>query len=162
MFEKTWLRLKEHPKRDKILMGLGVIALTVASLWLSQGPGREEDHGPGSDEIGTVIPMGQLVIPLELANAQTLASLVHQHAVIDVYLPKTTKPVIENLKIIKLAHEGGPLFGALVPQKDAGRLQDLFSKPTLRAAVRPDNSGSTVIHALSMGRSLVETFAVED
>ena len=162
MFEKIWLRLKENPSREKWIMGGVFVVLLFLSLWVSQSPQADTLSKSEGDEIGTQIPMGFVVLPLELANTKTLGPMIHRHAVIDVFLPRQNRPVSESLKIIKLENDSGPLFGALVPQKSAGSLQELFSRPTLRGAVRPDQSGKTIVHELGTGSPLLMEIRTED
>ena len=62
---------------------LGVVILGVmVSLWLAT-PGASNPDQPF--DLSLVIPKGFLVIPIELANAKSLAALVNQNGVVDVF-----------------------------------------------------------------------------
>ena len=141
------VHLKTFLKKENIFI-LGAILLTIIlSLWIfstSSSPGLAQ--GTEEADIGLVIPSGQLIVPLELANASALNALVSRNAVIDVFKPGESGPMVEGLRIIKLNAGEGPLFGALVPERLAGSLQNIFSNPKLRGAIRATKSGPTEFH----------------
>lgn len=157
MFRRLLERLKQYP-REKWLMPAVVTLSVVTALWVA---GRDNGH-PGGDgtELSTSIPKGFLVVPLELMNASSLSSLVSKNAVLDIFDPSTDKAVVENLRVIKLSAGDGPLFGALVPDAMAGRLQEVFSRPKLRGAVRTLNAGPTSFHLNTSSKPLLTEVSV--
>jgi hypothetical protein len=137
-------KLEERFGRERLLMGSLVILAVVIALWVCEFNSTPQNGE--SQELGVMIPAGQLVVPIELANANALANLVAKMAVVDLFTAGQVKPLVEGLRILKLSGGDGPLFGALVPQKMAGYLQDAFSKPKLRAAIKASSSGPTQFH----------------
>jgi len=119
-----------------------VILTVICSLWLAHSNPPDEPL----QEIGVSIPSGQLIVPLELANAQALSGLITRNAIIDVFKSGETEPLVESLRVLKLSSGEGPLFGALVPENLAGSLQDVFSSSKLRGAIKTNMSGATQFH----------------
>lgn len=131
---------QEH--KEKIFVFLALVLTVLTALFLSS-PKKTERDVP---ELGQIIPKGFLVVPLELANAESLSHMIQQNGIINVYSQGLKNPLVENLKILKLNNGIGPLFGALVPQKMATRLQEELSKEGLRGALCPLSENSLKIH----------------
>lgn len=142
---KQWLAKANAKENMKFI--LPFVAAVFLTLWIFFD-NKPKDAQPQDvvTEIGVVIPKGFLVVPLQLNNATTLDSLVQRNAIVDLFQPGQRVAVVENLRILKLSAGEGPAFGALVPDKMAGAVQDLFSRPNLRAAIRTMNSGPTQFH----------------
>jgi hypothetical protein len=128
--------------KERVLIFVAVILTIICTLWIAHSTPQEE----GPSELGVSIPPGQLVVPIELANASALNSLVMRTAVIDVFKPGEQSPLVEGLRVLKLSSGEGPLFGALVPEKVAGSLQEIFSNAKLRAAIRTSHTGPAQFH----------------
>ncbi len=145
MLKKLREKLIGQPK-EKWLLALALVGTVIMSLWIIQGGQPEASNE--SNELGLTIPKGFLIVPLELANARAIDGMISHNGIVDVFLSKQNKPMVENLRIVKLESGEGALFGALVPEKNAGLYQEYFSRPHLRAAVRTLNSGPTKFNGL--------------
>jgi len=135
-------KLIERYGKERIAICGVVILVIIVTLWIAQWSPTEDP----STELGLSIPVGQLVVPLELANSAALNGLVNRTAVVDLFTPGDKNPFVESLRILKLSNGDGTLFGALVPEKLAGQLQDAFSKSKLRAAIRATQAAPTQFH----------------
>jgi hypothetical protein len=157
VYEKLRLQLREYP-REKIIFASVVVLTILLALWIAE---REPvKDGDANAEMSLNIPKGMLVVPLELANGNALSALVSHAAIVDVFQSGEKRALVENLRIIKLNAGEGPLFGALVPEKVAGGLQEIFSHPKLKAAIRTLNSGATLFHLNSPGKPLLSEVPV--
>jgi hypothetical protein len=143
-------------KDSRFKFALPFIAAVLLTLWIVAD--RKPEAAPQEDvvtEIGVVIPKGFLIVPLQLSNEATMDSLVQRHAIVDLFLPGQRIALVENLRIMKLSAGVGPAFGALVPEQIAGRVQDVFSRPNLRAAIRTMNAGPAKFHFKSSSKQLL-------
>jgi hypothetical protein len=138
-------------KERSIILGIIIVGVII-SLWLASNSQSNPDQPM---DFGLVIPKGFLIIPLELANAKALSSLVNQNAIVDVFMQGQNQALVENLRIIKLNAGEGPLFGGLVPENMAGQIQDLFSRPRLTAALRTATAGPTRFHLYQKSKTLL-------
>ncbi|MDZ4676103.1 MAG: hypothetical protein SGI74_01230 [Oligoflexia bacterium] len=140
---------------------LGTLILTVLmSLWIGQKPVAQAEQE--TTEVSVLIPKGFLMIPLQLANGDSIASLIHRNAVIDVFKAGQKIALAQNLRVLKLPQEDGALFGALVPSDIAGTLQEIFSSPKLRGAIRTLNSGVTKFSIPKPRSSLLTEIHVDE
>jgi hypothetical protein len=159
MYRQLFERVRAKLTKEHGLLA-GAIILTVSmSMWINQ---RTPQNDGGPVELGTVIPKGFLMIPLELANRNSLAGLITHNAVIDVFQPGQTVALAENLRVLKLQQEEGVLFGALVPAEMAGPLQEVFGRPKLKGAMRTMDAGPTKFHIPKSNHSLVTEISVEE
>jgi hypothetical protein len=150
MLKKLQLKLRGQYQEDKILTLLALALIVVSCIWALCSPGKHaNENTEGLSELGTTIPKGFSIVPIELANAQGLSGLITKNAVVDVFLAKQNIPLLENLRILKLSAGEGPLFGALVPEKTLGQAQELLSHQGLRGVLKPSNSGPTRFHLQS-------------
>ena len=155
-------RLRElikNQQKEKFLVPVVVTVAILLAMWVAEKDSPKESDSEIS-ELSTTIPKGMLVVPLELANGSALSALISRNAIVDIFQAGEHRPLVENLRIIKLNAGDGPLFGALVPEKLAGGLQDAFSHPKLKAAIRTLNSGPTSYHLKDSSRSLLTEIAV--
>ena len=160
MFKKLYEKLIGQSK-EKWIMAVSLILTVIISLWILQG-GNPSYNDAEPTELGVTIPRGFLIVPLELANAASINTMISRNGVIDVFAPKQNRPVVENLRVIKLNAGEGPLFGALVPDKNAGLYQDYFSRPHLRAAVRTLDTGPTKFHGFNGSKDQLTLVEVKE
>jgi len=87
-----------HLFRDKSLKLYAIgLAFLVAVVVISQAGSKEKSGvvSTGKDAIDspdTVIPKGFVLVPIELQNAESLAAMVDQYAIVDLYsVPRTNE-----------------------------------------------------------------------
>lgn len=140
---------KLNIKTDRALLiafvALGIVVLLFEILPSSSTNSSEDvTSEPESFDVDTMIPAGHLLIPLELSNAESLASLTGQFSVIDLYVSgekgKKGYKIASAVKLLRaplnpqqfavlvredesskiVAHEG-PFFAALKNRNEAGK-----------------------------------------
>lgn len=148
-------------EKQKIILLCTLSFIVLALLWVFQkdtpnnaAPAKEEK------EFGAVIPQGQSVIPLTLENAKTMAMMIENHGVIDVFLKGQI--LARNLKVIKLSNEELVTFGALVPDKIAGTLQVLFGTQNLRGALKKHLNKTSEFFIPQRTNASVTTYVTEE
>jgi hypothetical protein len=163
MIDRLRKKLNSFQAKDRMLLPIAILALVLMALWIFQADRRpDESETAQQEEFGVTIPRGFLLLPLELANAASVSSMIHRRGVVDVFLGRQSSAIAANLRVIKLQAENGALFGALVPETRAAVLQDLFSRRGLRAAVKTTQAGPTTFRVKSPGRSLLTEIPVQD
>lgn len=116
--------------KDKILLAafvaLGVIALVIELL--TSGSGDSDKNTETASEnyaVDTMIPAGYLLIPLELSNAESLASLSGSFSVIDLYASsekgKKGFKVASGVKLLR-APLNPQQFAVLVKEEESSRI----------------------------------------
>jgi len=162
MREKLLGKLKSL-SREQLIILVATLFAVIATLWaLSSGtsstrPTKEEG------EVGLVVPKDFVVMPLELKNGQALSTLISTTAVVDLYQAGEKHAFIENLKIFKLDAGEGPLFGALVPEAMSGQVSEIFSRPSLMAALRKASSSPTRLRQRTqLARPVLVTVPIEE
>jgi hypothetical protein len=134
-------------KEDKTLLyafiALGVVALLMEVL---SSPSHKETEPVASEsfDVDTMIPAGYILIPIQLSNAESLASLTGQFAVVDLYAvgekgrkgfkvasavkllraplnPQQFAVLIREQESSKLVTMEGPFFAALKSRSDRSR-----------------------------------------
>jgi hypothetical protein len=139
-----WTQIETKFGRERAIIGASVLCAIILALWIAHSEpieGKTE-----AEELGVVIPKGQLIVPLEMANSAALNGLITRTAVIDLFKAGEPIALVEGLRVLKLSAGEGPLFGALIPEKMAGQLQDIFANPKLRGAIKTNLSGPTQFH----------------
>lgn len=116
-------------KIDKVLL-IAFVALGMAVLvleLLSGSPHHEEAvAGPSENfEVDTMIPAGHMLIPLELSNAESLASLSGKFSLVDLYAAgekgKKGFKIASGVKLLR-APLNPQQFAVLVREEDSGRI----------------------------------------
>jgi hypothetical protein len=147
VFKKLQLKIKLLKyQKDKLLLYSSVALTVIFCIWAFNSTPPTKDLTSEATEMGTAIPKGFSIIPLELANAPGLSALITKNGIIDVYRSKSPRPLIENLRVIKLSAGEGPLFGALIPEDLLGRVQDSLTHRGLRGVLKSVGSGMTKLH----------------
>ncbi|MGZ3796726.1 MAG: hypothetical protein ACXVB1_10185 [Pseudobdellovibrionaceae bacterium] len=76
-------------KTDKALLGVFLVfgVILLLKFFLSSGKGESipNETSKESFAVDTMIPAGYLLIPLELSNSESLASLSGQFSIVDLY-----------------------------------------------------------------------------
>lgn len=126
------------------------LALAFASLLLSQcSHSGEKEPAVISEEVpvelATYIPKGFSLVPLEIANYQTLDSIFGPFGVVDLYVQDATaknysRIVGKNIKLVR-APKNPSHFAALVPEKEIQRLMR-FGGPFFAIVQNPNMTGT--------------------
>lgn len=112
---------------NKILLGtlfaLGFIAWMGSCQHSTTSTNSEQTALPAID---TLIPKGYVLVPIELANAEPLSSLIGSTAVVDLYLSsnektKTGHKIGSHLKLVR-APLNPQLFAILVRDSESGKI----------------------------------------
>ncbi|WP_413288890.1 hypothetical protein [Bdellovibrio sp. HCB337] len=115
--------------KDKILLGafisLGIIALAIQLLSPDADIEKSSETASDSYSVDTMIPAGYLLIPLELSNAESLASLSGSFSVIDLYAAsekgKKGFKVASAVKLLR-APLNPQQFAVLVKEEESSRI----------------------------------------
>lgn len=126
------------------------LAIAFASVLLSQcskTPDKKEDviSEDIPVELATYIPKGFSLVPLEIANYQTLDSIFGPFGVVDLYVQDATaknysRIVGKNIKLVR-APKNPSHFAALVPENEIHRLMR-FGGPFFAIVQNPNVTGT--------------------
>ncbi len=136
-------RLLNDTPKEYLILGGSIFLTVLCVLFLGMSKSPAPDETPF--EIGVKIPKGFTLIPIQLRNASSLSTLISEQGIIDVFEGSQTHAVVENLRILKVHNEVGPVFGALAPDRDAGYLQNKFAQNNLRGTLKPLSTSTTVV-----------------
>jgi len=139
--------LQKFKNVDKSLLlaflALGLVVLMM-QIFSSKTPESEPRPSEESFDVDTMIPAGFLLIPLELSNAESLASLTGQFSVVDLYAsggkerkgykiaaavkllraplnPQQFAVLVREEESAKIATHEGPFFAALKNPKEVAK-----------------------------------------
>nr|BFD60794.1 hypothetical protein CKG001_29010 [Bdellovibrio sp. CKG001]BFD64207.1 hypothetical protein BdHM001_28880 [Bdellovibrio sp. HM001] len=156
MFQKTLSQLKSNwPLTGFILVGL------VA--FISSPKSEKEDAlqtVPSPASVDTYIPRGFVLVPLEISNAESLASLVgDMGGVVDLYLASNDRQkgglkVGSKLKLLR-APLNPDQYAVLVKDTESPRLLS-FNGPFIAVVQNPEEKGTEVTKSTSVPRLKVE------
>lgn len=141
---------KLNIKTDKALL-IAFVALGLVVLLFEILPSRSNSQEapstePESFDVDTMIPAGHLLIPLELSNAESLASLSGQFSIIDLYVsgdkgkkgykiasavkllraplnPQQFAVLVREEESSKIVTHEGPFFAALKNRNEGAKLK---------------------------------------
>lgn len=128
------------------------VLLALISFVVSQCSGQKkeptlgEEQGPAdTNEITTFIPKGFSLVPLEIANYQTLDSIFGPFGVVDLYVQDVTarnfsRLVAKNVKLLR-APKNPSHFAALVPSTEIAKLMQ-FGGPFFAVIQNPKTTGT--------------------
>lgn len=124
-----------------LALGIAVLAL---KLFSSEKTETTNDRSEERFDVDTLIPAGHLLIPLELSNAESLASLSGQFSIVDLYVsgdkgkkgykiasavkllraplnPQQFAVLVREEESTKIVTQDGPFFAALKNPKEVAR-----------------------------------------
>ena len=110
--------LKISPQNKMLLLSFSVLIIS----YIAFAPNQKETETKGKAPIyaDTMIPKGFVLIPIELANADSVASLMDQFGVVDLYTGSVSstgnKKVISHVKILR-APLNPSQYAVLVPDE---------------------------------------------
>lgn len=139
--------LQRFKNTDKSLLwaflALGIVVLAM-ELFSSSKSEATADTREESFDVDTMIPAGHLLIPLELSNAESLASLSGQFSIVDLYVsgdkgkkgfkiasavkllraplnPQQFAVLVREDESAKIVTHEGPFFAALKNPKEVAK-----------------------------------------
>ena len=132
--KRTLERLAQWREREIWLwIGALVLAGAAAFLWdrtqsQSVDPAAQSGHA-GSDEIAAVdtrIPAGFVLVPIQIANFESLDSILGRTGVVDLFLPsadgvRPARRVAERIRILRSPKDPSH-FAVLAPESESHRL----------------------------------------
>ncbi|MBL7669346.1 MAG: hypothetical protein JNM39_02560 [Bdellovibrionaceae bacterium] len=123
--------MKDFLKCHENKIGLATLAiLGIVAFWVvSQKTTTQASHSQGEDSaftVDTLIPAGHVLIPIELANAEPLASLVGATAVVDLYTSSLDtkqkgRKIGSRLKLVR-APKNPQLYAVLVKESQSDQV----------------------------------------
>lgn len=124
---KIW-REKIH-RRYFVWGALVLLSGVLAFYWdATRGPEKTQDpKQPESEQVAaTYIPAGFVLVPIEVANYESLDSILGKFGVVDLYLPATEprgrpQKLAERVRILR-APLNPQHFAVLVAERDSARL----------------------------------------
>lgn len=123
---------------------LGIISFLITKP--PEAPAQKENFIPEPKSVDTFIPRGFVLVPIEIANAESLSSLVGDiGGVVDLYLASGEKQkgglrVGSKLKLVR-APLNPQQYAVLVPDAESSRLLS-FPGPFIAVIQNPDEKGT--------------------
>ena len=135
--------------KNKIMLGT-FIALGLLSLILTE---KKETAPPEKAPVSadTFIPKGYVLVPIEVANANSLSSLLGEvGGVVDLYLPqgkKTSLRIATKVKILRAPYNPD-LYAVLVREQESNRILS-YAGPFVAVVQNPNAQGMnlTEVHS---------------
>lgn len=117
---KVWIKKIEIQLVILTVLGLGLLALLSHSPAKDTQASTQEEPFQGVD---TYIPSGHVLIPIEIANAESLGSLIGSSAVVDLYTMRSEdmrrgKKIASRIKLVR-APLNPQLFAVLVRENES-------------------------------------------
>lgn len=128
----------------ELRMVAGALLLSSLVIALTSAPSREESRGKSDLEISTLIPAGQVLIPVQLKNFESVDSILGPFGVVDLFADQgqgASKPIARNIRLLR-APKNPSLFAVLVPQDQAPLILQAEEKG-LYAAIKNQKEGGT-------------------
>lgn len=125
---------------------LGIVSFFATKP--AKEPEQKESFLPETKSVDTFIPRGYVLVPIEIANAESLSSLVGDiGGVVDLYLASGDKQkgglkVGSKLKLVR-APLNPQQYAVLVPDPESSRLLS-FPGPFVAVIQNPDEKGTRV------------------
>lgn len=140
-----FLQIKKR-KDFSIFCGLAIIAL-LSQLWTSSPTPQESETAVPEETYDTYIPEGFSLVPIEVANAESLDALLGDFGVVDLFtVPTPSQPqpqrVAYKIKIMR-APKNPQHFAVLVAFKDVPRLMKATGPFTV-SVLNPKSQGAVV------------------
>jgi len=158
--------IKNSKIKDSYWMGLfGIIGVIIIGTQIfsesSVLPKISDVNGHlDSGEISgvdTVIPKGFVLVPIELANAEALQSMIHGKAVVDLYLPGKSHgsrghPIGKHLKLIQ-APLNPEKYAVLIHETDSPDLMN-YEGPFVAVVQNPEAKNEELRPRMQSRRNL--------
>lgn len=135
----------KHKELSAFILVLGLTV--VFSKLTSKTPAAvvPADNAQQASDVSTFIPHGHSLVPLEIANYETLDSIFGPFGVVDLYVQDPTAKnfsrfVAKHVKLIR-APKNPSHFAALVPSVEISKLMR-FSGPFFAVVQNPKTTGT--------------------
>ena len=124
-WQKTWSAWTQEIKKGRFYLFSCLLLALFLFFFSLKHSSPEEERGIPLESMDTHIPLGFVLVPIEVFNKESLSALLGSHGVVDLFL--TNK---KGRKVHKIAHHvkmlRAPLdphrFAILVPEKEAVKL----------------------------------------
>ena len=115
-------KLKSNQKLFIAILVFGLIAF----IWERNKVTTPLAANETRKSVDTFIPLGFVLVPIQLSNAEALDSMISATGVVDLFIPDMKKPghnkkIAEHIKILR-APLNPNQFAVLVPEKNSGQL----------------------------------------
>ena len=145
----NWMR---KPQNRVLLLALGAMLVIILFVQLR----TVDEHAPDSPaSADTYIPHGFVLVPIEIQNAESLASLIGEFAVVDLFKGPHSQRVGRRLKLLR-APLNPQQFAVLVPEGEVSIL--LQSTGPFWAAIQNPNENHSAEIASHNRKSRIEYF----
>lgn len=145
-------RLREGSRSFWIVVIL--LSGALALFWDFSAPDRSADirFAENYETAATHIPAGFVLVPIEVANYESLDSILGKHGVVDLYAPALetggiSRKVAERVKILR-APLNPSHFAVLAPEEDSPKLV-AHGGPFIVAVQNPRLSGTNFVSSAS-------------
>lgn len=123
---REWLATLPKPRSWLWLAGIAVAGFLGLYWDASAGRATEPNEPEAVEDATTFIPAGYVLVPIEIANFESLDSILGKFGVVDLYVPADTprgraRKVAEQIKILR-APLNPSHFAVLVREADSARL----------------------------------------
>lgn len=140
-----------HQQRPWIWIAAVVATVTIAFYWdHTSTPNSEVHHIEDPASASTYIPAGFVLVPIEVANYESLDSILGNYGIVDLYIAPETPgkravKVAEHLKILR-APLNPSHFAVLVKDSESANLVE-HTGPFTVVVKNPNQSGTEVVNA---------------
>lgn len=125
------MEIYNDPKKKQLYAScLAFILLLIASLvWdeshQTQQKNLELNNSGSTKSVSTLIPKGQVLVPIQLINSESLDSLLGSYGLVDLYIPDQRHPgrslkISDKVKILR-APLNPQQFAVLVPESESAK-----------------------------------------
>lgn len=143
-----WLATLPKPRSWIWIAGIGVAGF-LGLYWDASGTPQSHTKDPEAvEDATTFIPAGYVLVPIEVANFESLDSILGKFGVVDLYAPTEAmhgraRKVAEQVKILR-APLNPSHFAVLVREADSARLVS-YSGPFTVIVQNPRQIGTGIV-----------------
>lgn len=158
------LSLEERIKKTfkvsstELRMIMGALLLSAFVIVLFQKKEAVTTSSKNPLQITTLIPSGQVLVPIQLKNFESIDSILGNYGHVDL-ITSESKLIAKNIKLLR-APKNPSLFAVLAPQAQASEIITANEKG-LFAVIKNDSSSGTVF-VKEKGHSSRITYIAED
>ena len=144
-------RLQGGKSKYAVWVAVVLVAAFLAYYWdVTDGRSAQKSEARESVEnVATFIPEGFVLVPIEVANYESLDSILGNFGVVDLYLPsddpkKRPYKVAERIKILR-APLNPSHFAVLAPEGESGKIVGHIG-PFVVVVQHPSKSGTNFVN----------------
>ncbi len=148
--EELLSRLKTPPRSAWAWMAAAAVSAFIAYYWDVTTPSAQPAIQAEDPEVAsTFIPAGYVLVPIEVANFESLDSILGKFGVVDLYLPSDDpkarpRKVAERVRILR-APLNPSRFAVLARENDSPRLVS-HGGPFTVVVQNPDVAGTGIVN----------------